>query len=393
MHWITITGLIFSVISANSFGGDSRYVMLLEPIPALTRHVQPEQLVYSEEGLTILKLANDDIETWGERVHHELGGCGGFLDVTQEIESGMSAASVVWNEILQKYRKRERFSYPIVVGRDEVQELVDMTDKNAYWDFLQELTSFPNRSATTDQGVDAAKFLKSRAEQLAGDLRGFSAREVSTGFFYKQPSVVATLEGTDPSLPGVVIGGHMDTFSDQKPGADDDGSGSAVVMETLRAVAALGARFKRTIHFVWYAAEERGLVGSKYVVSDFSSKSINVHAAIQFDMVGWNDSKDSEDIYLINDYTNPELTETLRAIVGTYTDASVGDTRCGYACSDHANWHRQGIPAVFPFEASFNNMNHKLHTPDDKMGYLDIDHAHNFVKIAAAFVGELAEIE
>jgi leucyl aminopeptidase len=283
---------------------------------------------------------------------------------------------------------------PTIVTRDDrIARLVAAIDSDRLKSFLVELTSFDDRSATTDNGTRAADFVAQRATQVGASLQGFSVRKVATKGYAKQPSVVATLPGSNSSLPHIVIGGHMDTMSYNKPGADDDGSGSTTVMETLRVIANSGLNFERTIDFMWYAAEERGLVGSANVVRDFKSKQINVAAAIQFDMTGWLNPVSVYDVYLTTDYVDSGLNETLATIINTYLPGmTIGYGACGYACSDHASWTQGGVPAVFPFESDHQDYNRRIHTSSDKIDYLTIDHMAKFARIAVAFVGQMAGV-
>ena len=78
----------------------------------------------------------------------------------------------------------------------------------------------------------------------------------------KYHNVVATLRGTTYPDEYVVIGGHFDAFSGGTGGVDD-GSGFAPGMEAIRLIAAAGAKPKRSIVFIAFAAEEQGLVGSQ----------------------------------------------------------------------------------------------------------------------------------
>ncbi len=78
----------------------------------------------------------------------------------------------------------------------------------------------------------------------------------------KYHNVVATLRGTTYPDEYVVIGGHFDSFSSGTGGVDD-GSGYGPGMEAIRLIAASGARPKRSIIFIGFAAEENGLVGSQ----------------------------------------------------------------------------------------------------------------------------------
>ena len=369
----------------------NHYILLLEPIHQLTRMVGPKQLVASKEGVSIIRLKREQLSQWSHQVHEALGFCGGYVDITKEIRQGIQPDWIIWKEVMKRQIPARHFGFRLKLSRS-IASLVEAGSEKAFWNFLATLTAFPDRSATTENGVKAAKYLGDYALSLRRYRSDLKVTYVPSGWFYKQPSVLVTLPGSDRNAGGVVIGGHFDTFSGGKPGADDDGSGSAVVMESLRAVIASGARFRRDLHFIWYAAEERGLVGSKNVVSYFSDQKIPVRAAMQFDMVGWNSSKDKDDIYLIQDYTNAELTGTVAQLISQYVGGSVGYTRCGYACSDHASWHRAGIPVVFPFESSFSGMNQKLHTAGDLQQILDSKHAFRFVKVSLAFLGEMAEL-
>ncbi|MGE5741402.1 MAG: M28 family metallopeptidase, partial [Candidatus Aminicenantes bacterium RBG_16_66_30] len=75
-------------------------------------------------------------------------------------------------------------------------------------------------------------------------------------------NVVATLRGTDFPDEYVVLGGHFGCFS-SATGAVDDGSGFGPMMEALRLIQAAGAKPKRSIVVVLFAAEEQGLIGSQ----------------------------------------------------------------------------------------------------------------------------------
>ena len=78
----------------------------------------------------------------------------------------------------------------------------------------------------------------------------------------KYHNVVATLRGTTYPDEFIVIGGHFDAFTGGTGGVDD-GSGFAPGMEAIRLIAASGAKPKRSIVFIAFAAEEQGLVGSQ----------------------------------------------------------------------------------------------------------------------------------
>lgn len=83
----------------------------------------------------------------------------------------------------------------------------------------------------------------------------------------KYHNVVAAIPGTTHPDEWIVLGAHFDSF-DGATGAVDDGSGFSVQMEALRLIQAAGAKPKRTIAVILFAAEENGLVGSLAWVRD-----------------------------------------------------------------------------------------------------------------------------
>jgi carboxypeptidase Q len=88
-------------------------------------------------------------------------------------------------------------------------------------------------------------------------------------------NVIAELPGTDPVLRDeiVMIGAHLDSWH-AGTGATDNADGSAVVMEAMRILKAIGARPKRTIRVALWSGEEEGLLGSKaYVTSHLSGEA------------------------------------------------------------------------------------------------------------------------
>src|SRR2546427_12178155 len=104
-------------------------------------------------------------------------------------------------------------------------------------------------------------------------------------------NVVGILPGHDPALAdeAVVIGAHFDHLGrvdgDVYPGADDNASGTAVVLGLARAFAASGGT-ARTLVFALFGAEELGLIGSRHYVGHPVVPLAQTVAMVNFDMVG-----------------------------------------------------------------------------------------------------------
>ena len=84
----------------------------------------------------------------------------------------------------------------------------------------------------------------------------------------------------------VVVGAHLDSVS-EGPGINDNGSGSAAILEIALQLKELGIEPRNRVRFAWWSAEENGLLGSEYYVKELSKREIkDTMANLNFDMVG-----------------------------------------------------------------------------------------------------------
>ncbi|KTD16006.1 aminopeptidase [Legionella lansingensis] len=331
----------------------------------------------------------DKLALFADEVH-----CGRFINVSHRLSvdgfvSKQQAAQHLLSKPEIKFAEKTAASYDIK-HEEEVNAALTQVDTNHIMETLTHLTSYHNRSATTKRGAEVAEWLKGQFESMAKDYgrNDTTSYLVDTGW-YKQPSVV-TVIGKDLQTPGIVIGAHMDTLDGRMPGAGDDGSGSSSVMEIARVLLASKLTFKRPIYIIWYAAEERGLVGSQYVVEHFQDDSIPVKAAIQFDMTGYRNDGNDQTMWVFRDYTDKALSNFIAELIQTYVKVPVSYSKCGYGCSDHASWTEVGVPAAFPCETSFEDHNPYIHSSRDTIDLLYPEHMTNFAKLGLAFAIELA---
>lgn len=217
---------------------------------------------------------------------------------------------------------------------------------------------------------------------------------------WSQPSVVATINGAEYPDEIVVLGGHLDSINqsspDNAPGADDNGSGIAVVSEVLKVLIETDFKPKRTLRFFAYAAEEVGLQGSSEVAATYEAAGRKVNGVIQFDMTGFAGSE--KNMYFVGDFVNPYATAYLKRLIAEYNESGAhmitwGETQCGYACSDHASWTAKGFPSVFPFETKFSEYNRAIHSSQDIILNLDSTGQHQvrFAKLGVEFAMEMAK--
>jgi len=195
-------------------------------------------------------------------------------------------------------------------------------------------------------------------------------------------NVIAFLKGSHPDLSEqyLVVGSHYDHLGMGGPnsgsrmpdsnavhnGADDNASGTALVIELAHAIAKQGAP-ARSIIFVAFSAEEMGLLGSKFFVDNPPVPANSIKAMFNFDMVGRFD-KEKNSISVSGTGTSAEGDSILSAYE-QYLPFKVVHSPDGYGPSDHASFYAANIP-VFYFNTGVHT---DYHTPLDDTEKLDFD--------------------
>ncbi|MES2462195.1 MAG: M20/M25/M40 family metallo-hydrolase [Armatimonadota bacterium] len=167
---------------------------------------------------------------------------------------------------------------------------------------VRDLAAFPTRHTLSGaRGVDAAAAYLAR--EFTAISRANGGRLLVEKQTWTQPAgnrmpaphtltnVIATLPGTETPERVIVISGHYDSrvtdvmnIKDRAPGANDDASGVAVVMELARVMA--GRRYPCTVVFAAVTGEEQGLYGSTHLAETMLSAKRNIVAMITNDIVG-----------------------------------------------------------------------------------------------------------
>jgi Zn-dependent M28 family amino/carboxypeptidase len=98
-------------------------------------------------------------------------------------------------------------------------------------------------------------------------------------------NVIAETPGGDSNRV-VVIGAHLDSVT-RGPGINDNGSGSATILEIAEVFAQQGREARNKLRFMWYGAEEFGLLGSEYYVENLTPEELDqIEMMLNFDMIG-----------------------------------------------------------------------------------------------------------
>uniref|UniRef100_A0A1D1YR87 Leucine aminopeptidase 1 n=1 Tax=Anthurium amnicola TaxID=1678845 RepID=A0A1D1YR87_9ARAE len=312
-----------------------------------------------------------------------------FMDVTED-QKGVTAVA-----------KKTRV-YPDVPNYvSEVSKFIPLLEAQRLKTTLKAFTSFHTRYYRSSSGADSSKWL---FKQILAIINAASDDiDVSVKKFkhsWVQKSIIARFEGSDPDRQEevVIVGAHQDSINmwfpmvGRSPGADDDGSGTVTILEAFRVLVEGGFKPTRPVEFHWYSAEEVGLLGSQAVAQYYARQGIDVIGMLQNDMTGYVGNKKGS-FGIIVDYVDDDLTLFLKKLAKQYANMPIVDTKCGYACSDHASWRKAGYPSAFAFEGKFENSNPYIHTSNDVLENLDFDHMLEFSKLAVSFAVELSHID
>ncbi len=181
-------------------------------------------------------------------------------------------------------------------------------------------------------------------------------------------NVIGRLPGEDQRE--IIIGAHIDSATPEIPGANDDGSGVATILELARILSQ--ESHAATIVFVAFCGEESGLIGSKAFVEHYPLE--NVALMLQLDMVS-NDSP----LMLWIDTQKLQTPEWLvRTAIDTFhslgyrnidypTFFQSMNNAFGGAGSDHQPFMEKGIPAI----AFVSDVTFPIHTPNDTLEYFE----------------------
>lgn len=344
----------------------------------------------SNDGISLIQVRENQVNCISAMMHEKFKRCGGFVVHANE-EKGLEE---LYASPERSFGNKALVADYSVNRSDVVRPLIAMVEASKMQQTIEKLSSFKNRYYKSSTGVDSQKWLKSHWETLTA-----ARTDVSVEFFkhdsWPQPSLIATIKGKTDDV--IVIGGHADSIAGfwgreraKAPGADDNASGISTVTEIMRLLVESGYQPEKTVKFMAYAAEEVGLLGSKEIATSFKNAGVNVVGAIQLDMTNYKGSE--VDIVMMTDFTNQAQNAFLGKLIDTYLPTiKWGYDKCGYACSDHASWNRQGYPASMPFESKKNDMNGNIHTGRDTISQSggNAEHAAKFARMGIAFVLEL----
>jgi hypothetical protein len=214
-------------------------------------------------------------------------------------------------------------------------------------------------------------------------------------------NVIAEIPGKLDPKRIYVMSAHLDSISPRPltdaAGADDDGSGTAAVMQAAKIVRDYD--FDYTLRFVAFTGEERGLCGSAHYTRDAKQRSEDIRGNINLDMIAYN----SDNVYDVELHAgtipeSAELAEVLREKIGEYAPELSPHIYKEDATnlSDHSSFWAEGYPALTFSEFIFHgDLNPYIHSVlcCDTVEHLDYQMAGQMTKATLATLATLAGVQ
>ncbi len=277
---------------------------------------------------------------------------------------------------------------------------VSQISESDYVSYVEDLEAFGTRYYNTSGNASAEEYIYNAFTSFGLD----ASYDPFTYNGYTLNNVVATLPGTrftDDSY--FIIGAHLDSISgdpqNQAPGADDNASGIAAILEIASVLSQY--ELNTTIKFVAFNAEEVGLIGSDAYADGAMFNGDEILAMLNFDMIAYTGGNPDmgpnphEDLDL---YGDEWLVNTMIDMTNLYTPLTTDAHYLNQYGSDHYHFHSSQYPGSFSMLAIedevqeiWGGSNPYYHSIEDTSEHLDFSFAVNITKAGIATIAGLTQ--
>lgn len=285
--------------------------------------------------------------------------------------------------------------FPVVSEEDAtIKELMNEVDIENLTATVQHLQDYERRQYNTTQAEEAAQWLYTQFEDLGLDVEEFPFDYLGNP---SSPNIIATQWGTKFPDKYIICGSHYDSHRSGDgdktcPGADDNATGVATVLETARILSEYS--FEYSILYCAFSAEEIGLIGSEAYASYCADMGMDIIAYFNNDMNGYLHEGNEIHVDLIYPETVATLGDYYKNVAGIYfpemevrhIDFTAGD-------SDHTSFNNNGFMGIYPFEDK-DNYSPYIHTKDDVIGISvnSFEQSQRFTQMNLACVAHMANL-
>lgn len=292
-----------------------------------------------------------------------------------------------------------------LVNRRNIQAMVDAVSPTLLIHHICKLQDDDCSDYCNEQGTRysyASAKLNEAAQYLYRQYKTLGMRVTYEPFIHNSSvmtNVVAELPGIGPASDHIyILCAHYDSTSNEPyhiaPGADDNASGSAAVLEAARVLSRYS--FSHTLRFIHFAGEEQGLLGSAHYAAQAAQRGDVIVGVINLDMIAYESVPPNDHIVEIHAGTNPASIALADAFINHIAKYGLllhpeKITNGATGRSDHASFWNQGYPAILGIE-DFQDFNPYYHSTNDTLSRLQTQMMVEFTKACVATLAELASV-
>jgi len=292
------------------------------------------------------------------------------------------------------------YEMPSYLMQRSIQRLVDNVSKDNVYNNILTLQNFGSRLYRSSGAYNATIWLNEVMKNSTRLNRIYHNWTVDRGALgvFQLSNVILELPGLNTSSDVIydfyahfdcVQTSDMPSILTNAPGADDDASGCAAILEAARIMS--NHSFQDTIRFVFLQAEEIGLVGADYWTANITSKGENVQGGICYDMIGYNSGTYSYDLELIY---NSASSSQATLMAGANTRYNIGMNlemiqTASSIPSDINEYYTSGLTSVFGIEEDWSPY---YHTTNDLAKWLNKTHLQQTTQMAVGSLCEMARL-
>ena len=290
-------------------------------------------------------------------------------------------------------------TYPVIADENpEILTLIDSVSVDSIKANIEHLCSYHNRRYDSRFIWDVQDWLISRYQAFGVDTVMLHDFPVPDSDIETADNILAVQWGTKTPNEYVICGAHYDSWNPdgtdpdtiRSPGADDNASGVAGILETARLLS--NYTFDRTIIYANWCAEEIGLVGSAAYAQDMAAQGMDIVGYFNLDMTGY--LEEGTDIHVHLLYTTQD------SLIANYVfnfshvyfpEMLIKQNWLAWGDSDYSSFNRNGYPAVHPFEDVYASSPY-IHTRQDILGLSvnNLEQSKRFTELNLGLVATLA---
>lgn len=277
-----------------------------------------------------------------------------------------------------------------------VQQVINSVNKDSLIYFVKELSGNVQTVVNGQNVTIVSRHKNNAANELAKDyikqkLQLYGLNVTIQNFSSTGNNVIGTKLGTIYPNKKFIICAHYDNMPSGSlaPGADDNASGTAVVIEAARVLSQYS--FPYTLVFALWDEEEQGLVGANYYATQARNANDSILGVINMDMIAYDTNNDGKaEIHNRAVANSVELYQKMVEVNSTYEiNLSIINKNPGSTYSDHAAFWTKNYGAILLIEDN-NDFNAYYHTVNDLVQYFNVPYYEKSAKLAIGTFTTLA---